>query len=456
MPSAHRSVFLLRPLLRLAVFLCTALALSPGRAQSPVVPAGTRFVMSHFRGNSGGGDERLHISISPDGVHWTALNNGNPVWQPPERETLGYVVRDPSIIYDNGTFWVAFTSGGYGRHASFGLVKSTNLLDWTFVGEINTAIPGATDPFTWNPCFFRDGDGMVHVFVSISPINGSTFYPIPALRTYELHPVSADWTQWSSPALVELPSSNTNEFWAWKEGDVYHAIYVDFRSNAAWIHVTSRSLLTGWTQHKRLGYDSQEGGFVLKRPDGGYRLFLERGNGSGPQETYYFFDFNSDFGSATAAQPFLSSIGMRNGKIAAMPFTTSMSAWQAQFLAGLPAAQQSAAADPDDDGMSNLLEMACGSDPKVPAKGPHSSPSITWDGAFPTLRLKYRRLPSISGISWDVQRSGGLSGWDSTTDAVRTVSTTLLTDGTEEVVAGTATPLSPSEFLRLKVTQTAP
>ena len=71
------------------------------------------------------------------------------------------------------------------------------------------------NPFTWNPCFFTDSDGSLHVFVSISPINGDTFYPIPALRTYELHPLNDDLTEWSAPALVELPHSNTNEFWAW-------------------------------------------------------------------------------------------------------------------------------------------------------------------------------------------------------------------------------------------------
>ena len=58
------------------------LTIAPIVIQSPIVPAGSRFVMSHFKSNNLGGDERLYISVSPDALNWTALNNGNPVWQP--------------------------------------------------------------------------------------------------------------------------------------------------------------------------------------------------------------------------------------------------------------------------------------------------------------------------------------------------------------------------------------
>jgi hypothetical protein len=75
--------------------------------------------MSHFGGNDGGGIEKLYISVSPDGINWEALNGGNPVWEPAGWAPFQNVVRDPSIVYANGYYWVAYTSGNYGKGASF-------------------------------------------------------------------------------------------------------------------------------------------------------------------------------------------------------------------------------------------------------------------------------------------------------------------------------------------------
>src|SRR5688572_1769864 len=90
--------------LPIAVWLRTALLclttwpmVCAAGAQEPIVPPDSRFVMSFFKANGGGGDERLFISVSPDGQNWTALNGGQPVWQHPLWPT--YVVRDPTIVY---------------------------------------------------------------------------------------------------------------------------------------------------------------------------------------------------------------------------------------------------------------------------------------------------------------------------------------------------------------------
>ena len=106
-------------------------------------------------------------------------------------------------------FWVAYTSGTYGRHASFALIKSADFLNWTFVGDISTAIPGATDSLTWGPIFFRDGDGSIHILVAISLTGGGTFNPTPDLRVHEMHPLDAGFTQWSAPVPLPLPTNWT-------------------------------------------------------------------------------------------------------------------------------------------------------------------------------------------------------------------------------------------------------
>lgn len=296
-------------------------AAPPGYGQGAALPAGTKYVMSHFKADGGGGDERLFISVSPDGLNWTALNNGSPVWQPANWSAFNNVVRDPSIIFDNGFWWVAYTSGTYGHHASFGLVRSADLLHWTFVGEIDATIPGAAaqygtgyDPLTWNPVFFRDGDGSVHLFVNINPVNGSQYNPTPSMHPYELHPSNNDWTQWSAPALVGLPETDTNEFFAWKTGAVYNAIFVDFNDGGAWEYATSNSLLDGWQYVRSIHFNGQEGGMVIPQPGGANRLFLEPGNGS-QSPGYRECDSADQFATFTAQQTVTASVAMRNGKM---------------------------------------------------------------------------------------------------------------------------------------------
>ncbi|MEO8351757.1 MAG: hypothetical protein ABI680_08495, partial [Chthoniobacteraceae bacterium] len=322
---------------------------SRGWAQNANLPSGTRLIMSHFKAApASGGDERLYISISSDGVNWTALNSGNPVWQPDGWAPFHNVVRDPSIIFENGFYWVAFTSGNYGRHASFGLLKSSDLLTWTKVGEIDTTISGAIDSLTWGPIFFRDGDGSVHILVAISRTGGAQYNPVPDMRVHELHPLDAGFTQWSAPVLLELPAANTNECWVWKRGAVYHAAYIDF-ATGGWYHTTSSNLISGWSPATALGFGSLEGGMMLPRPDGGYRFCLETGNGGSPIG-YRYYDYDSALTSPAPAQSFNASMPMRNGKMIAAPATTQYADWQAEHLADLPIALQQPGADPDGDG----------------------------------------------------------------------------------------------------------
>lgn len=423
-----------------------------GQAQEPVVPADSRFVMSFFKANTSGGDERLYIAVSPDGQHWTALNGGQPVWQDPLWPS--YMVRDPTIVFHKGYYWVAHTSGYYGRHPvypSFGLLRSKDLLNWTKVGEIDTSIPGMTDPFTWNPCFFKDSDGSLHVFVSISPINGNTFYPVPEMRTYELHPLNDDLTEWSAPAVVELPHSNTNEFWAWKDGDTYHAVYVSFAAHGQLVHTTSEHLLTGWGNERILGFHAEEGIFVLKKPDGGYRLYSETGNGTATG--YMWRDTDPQFKTFTAPTLTVTDTPMRNGKTTALAGFLSYDTWRASRMADLPPAESERDADPDQDGMSNFLEYAFDLNPRETS----SAPFQLTEGGPAGMTLKWRRAPSRKDAQIAPQFSSDLQSWDAAPAGFTIQSVTLMTDGTEEIQAKrTAGPgLEAAGFVRLQVAGTA-
>ncbi len=421
------------------------------------LPAGTRYVMSHFKNDGGGGDTRLYISLSTDGLQWTAINGGLPVWQPQNWHGFNNVVRDPAIIYHNGFYWVAYTSGNYGHRdssttvtASFGLVKSADLLAWEHVGEISTVTPGATDPLTWSPTFFRDGDGSVHLYVSIRPHGGAALDPMPGMRTHELHPLNADWTQWSVPVLVDLPSTNTNEFWAWKEGDVYHGVFVDFtRGGSPYVHVTSAGPVAGWSNPLPIGFNGMEGAFLLKRPEGGYRWYLEQGNAGG-STTYLTADCSATFTSFTPLTPVQSTIGMRNGKAIAAPDGTSYSAWRDDRLAGVPADRRAPNADADRDGRSNAIEFATGGDPL------HWQSGAPLALEFPGPRLRYRRA---NGAETDrrIEVSPDLVNWVTGAAITAEASVTLLTDGTEEVIARDISNLPGSRrFYRLSASFTAP
>jgi hypothetical protein len=439
--------------LRLAPIF-VALMLSAGFGVAQTLPTQARFVMSHFKIVGVDQDERLFLSWSSDGVTWTALNDGNPVWQPPGWAGFWNVVRDPTIAFANGFYWVAYTAGNYGKGSSFGLVKSADLLNWTQVGPISVPIPNATDPLTWNPVFFEEGGGSLHVMISISPINGSTYHPVPGMRIYETHPLNADMTQWSAPVPVELPDANTNECFVWKEGARYHCVYVDFGRSAAIVHATSDHLITGWRRQQVLGLGGQEGPFVMPRPNGGYRLYVESGH-SGLPFGYRAIDFDASFSNPSPAVALSSTVTMRNGKACSARNTLSFGAWQSQTLSSVPLEKREPLADADDDGLSNLIEHALVTDPvqSTPVAARPAPGLLSIGGvSFPGFRYAYRRQSLDVTTAAEFSSGGFGNTWS--TNGVETLSRTLLSDGTTRIE--TRASAAPNAFFRLKATLESP
>jgi len=295
-------------------FLALLVLVLPAAAQGPILPTDTRYVMSYFADQPGGQDERLYISTSTDGTTWQALNGGAPVWQPPNWAPFNNVVRDPAIIYNDGYYWVAYTSGNYGQHQSFGLVKSTDLLNWQYVGDISAVRPGATsDQLTWNPVWFRDSDGSIHLSISLGP--GGTGYNPTNMRVFEMHPLNGAFTQWSAPADYNLPSSMTNELWLWKQGDLYNAFYVDFTRNGGdWMHSTSTDLLSGWSTAVDLGFNHEEGGMMFPQSDGTYQVYMGAGY-SGLPQGYRIYDLDQNLSNPSEGVLVNSDVAMINGKM---------------------------------------------------------------------------------------------------------------------------------------------
>ena len=165
-----------------ATFAALVFAAGSTCAAAPSEPT-SAYLMVHFTGESARG-EQIYFSVSEDGLHWTELNNGEPVLV----STLGDKgVRDPSIIRspDGKKFYLLATDlrianrKGWGAarfHGSTSLVfwESTDLVNWSapWMVDVASAIPEAG--CAWAPeAIYDDSTGDYFVYwTTLSPRDG--------------------------------------------------------------------------------------------------------------------------------------------------------------------------------------------------------------------------------------------------------------------------------------------
>ncbi len=140
-------------------------------------------------------------------------------------------------------------------------------------------------------------------------------------------------------------------------------------------------------------------------------------------------------------------------------YATAYDAWAGQRWAGTGGINDPnsvSTADPDGDGILNLMEYALNLDPKVAgAIGLPVQGTTNVDGND-YLTLTYTRVTAATDISYVVEVSGDLVAWNSGPSYTATVSVTDNPDGiTQTVVVRDLVPMdsATSRFIRLKITQ---
>ena len=158
-------------------------------------------------------DGILRVFNSADGI---TFNEASESYQDAGPSPL----RDPTILYYQGKYWCAYTTGA-GITGVFGLANSTDGLAWTKVGNI--AVPIGNLVYVWAPSWFVDTDASVHLVLSVQTgASQSLFYFI------EMHPTHAAMTAWSAPVTVYSTSKSMidpfiihfgSEYYLWYKND---------------------------------------------------------------------------------------------------------------------------------------------------------------------------------------------------------------------------------------------
>jgi hypothetical protein len=159
--------------------------------------------------------EKLSVAVSTDGWNWQRLF---------KKPTLTNFSRDASIIRRGQEYIVVYTDAFNSTNGTFGLARSTNLIEWTankvtLTGPVMSNTPNNT----WAPEWFVD-DGKYYVLVRSGQKDLTASHPNyapPGLGYLECHDPGT-WTNWSDFALLEGPKSNENDPFILKVGSTYH------------------------------------------------------------------------------------------------------------------------------------------------------------------------------------------------------------------------------------------
>lgn len=218
---------------------------------------------------------------SHDGITWSQI--------PSTYTTCGTVVRDPSIAYLPAAqkYWLVHTNS---TTTTFDLASSWDGKAWTCIKQVSlAAVVSGTGAAVWAPEWVHDPDGSLwldtngtpHVLVAAS-VSGTSD---TGFGIYEVHPTSADFTQWSTPVLLTGSGFPTNliDPYAVVGGEKFYLFYKN--ENSRYIELAvSGQLTTGYAITESgdwAGWGTPlEGPSVIMVAPNIWRIYLDaQGNG---------------------------------------------------------------------------------------------------------------------------------------------------------------------------------
>lgn len=207
------------------------------------------------------------LGSNDEGATWVQLAAS---YEPSE------VVRNPSLMRRNGTWWLVHSNvtGFVDPSDSFTVASSPDGRRWSKVAEVDmTAISGID--FCWAARWFVDDDESVHVFFAASADNGTTF------KIYETHPTNAAMTAWSAPVEVTgtgFPSKMLDPFIV-RRGSTYYLWYKNETAAQTVEYASSASLTSGYVIEESgdwAGWGTNlEAQSLIQLDNGDWRIFLD-------------------------------------------------------------------------------------------------------------------------------------------------------------------------------------
>jgi hypothetical protein len=161
--------------------------------------------------------EKLSVAVSNDGLNWRRLF---------KKATLPDFSRDASVVRRGNEYVTVYTDAFNSESGTFGLARSTDLVNWTSQRVTLTGPAMSNTPNnTWAPEWFVDGDRyfvMVRSSQKNTGFTGNGNYAPPGIGWLEcLDP--GTWTNWSPfTPLPDLEPTYENDPFILKVGGVYH------------------------------------------------------------------------------------------------------------------------------------------------------------------------------------------------------------------------------------------
>lgn len=133
--------------------------------------------------------------------------------------------------------------------------------------------------------------------------------------------------------------------------------------------------------------------------------------------------------------------------------TLSVTEPYAEFLAAHGLSASTVDADPDGDGIPNLLEFVLGGDPASPDSSIQPTASYTTVDGSPALVFSFYAVSSLGSVGWSVEYSSDLATWTTASAGTNGVTITSAASGTGVNLVTVTIPTTESRLLaRLRLT----